>query len=256
MPNLLEQKAKIRANQIREKLGFFKEPVTNIFELIESLNILLTKKPLNNSSISAYFLHYKNNYLFFINSAHTLGRQHFSAAHEIYHYYFDKELNGTICDTFKFKNQRNESETLADYFAVHFLMPEDGIYKFFNIVGDQVININKIIKAQNYFKVSFKAMLVRLKVLELIDEDQYNEFSNIHLNSTFAKLGYSRELILPTNDIYIPQNYLEILNDNYEQNKITENAYKEYLADVGLSIKDILVKEEVEGIVEESSFDY
>ncbi len=41
-------------------------------------------------------------------------------------------------------------------------MPEDGIYKFFNLVGED-IDINKIIKAQNYFKVSFKAMLVRLK---------------------------------------------------------------------------------------------
>lgn len=256
MPNLLEKKAKMRANEIRERLGFFKEPVPNIFDLIESLNILLTKKPLNNSAISAYFMHYKKIYLFFINSSHTLVRQHFSAAHELYHYYFDKELNGTICDTFKFKKQRNESETLADYFAVHFLMPEDGIYKFFNIVGDIEININKIIKAQNYFKVSFKAMLVRLKVLGLIDENQYDEFSKIHLNSTFAKLGYSRELILPSYDNYIPQRYLEILNDNYEKNNITENAYNEYLADAGLSKGDLLVKEEVEEFVEESSFDY
>lgn len=256
MPNLLEQKAKIRANEIREKLGFYKEPVTNIFNLIESLDILLTKKSLDNSDISAYFLHYKDDYLFFINSSHTLGRQHFSAAHELYHYYFDKELNGTICDTFKFKNQRNESETLADYFAVHFLMPEDGIFKFFNIVGDQEITVNKIIKAQNYFKVSFKAMLVRLKVLGLIDEKQYDGLSNIHLTSTFVKLGYSRELIKPTNDTYIPQNYLEVLSDNYEEEKITKNAYKEYLADAGLSIKDLETEEEVEDIVEESSFDY
>ncbi len=255
MTNTLETKAKIRASEIRDKLGYSKEPVTNIFSLIESLEILLTKKPIYNSKISAYFLHYKNEYLFFINSSNTLGRQHFSAAHELYHYYYDKNLNGTICDTFKFKNQRNESEALADYFAVHFLMPEDGIYKFFNLVGED-IDINKIIKAQNYFKVSFKAILVRLKVLGLISKSEYDEYSTVHLNSTFTRLGYSRELIRPTEETYIPQSYLEILYENYDKNQITERAYKEYLSDVGLSIEDLITEEEVEDIAEETSFDY
>ncbi|MCF8002220.1 MAG: hypothetical protein K9K76_10245 [Halanaerobiales bacterium] len=84
---------------------------------------------------------------------------------------------------------------------------------------------------------------------------KYCDFSDIHLNSTFAKLGYSRELIRPTNETYIPQSYIEVLNDNYAEGKISETAYKEYLTDAGLSIEDLKIEEEANDIVEESSFD-
>lgn len=257
MPNNLEIEAKTKAAKIRSKLGFAQEPISDIFNLVESLGILLTAKPLEESNISAFFMHYKENYLFFVNSAHSLGRQHFSIAHELYHYYFDENLTGNICNTFKFKNQRNRSEKLADYFAVHFLMPTDGVLKYFDMIGSENINIQKVIKAQNYFKVSFKAMLLRLRVLGLISNEEYKSMDETHLHSTFAKFGYTTDLIEPTNKTYIPQNYIEVLTENFEESKISSKAYNEYLSDVGLIRKDLeKSEEETEYVIEEASFDY
>lgn len=257
MPNSLEIEAKTKAAKIRSKLGFAQEPISDIFSLVESLGILLTTKPLEDSNISAFFMHYKENYLFLVNSAHSLGRQHFSTAHELYHYYFDENLTGNICNTFKFKNQRNKSEKLADYFAVHFLMPTDGILKYFDMIGSEAISIKKVIKAQNYFKVSFKAMLVRLRVLGLISNEEYNSMDETHLRSTFAKFGYPTDLIEPTNKTYVPQNYIEVLTENFEESKITLKAYDEYLGDVGIDRKDLeKSEEETDNVIEEASFDY
>ncbi|MFW6026360.1 MAG: ImmA/IrrE family metallo-endopeptidase [Candidatus Woesearchaeota archaeon] len=257
MTNSLKIEAKTKAAKIRDLLGYSQEPISDIFNLIESLGILLIKKPLNDSEISAFFMHYKKNYLFLINSSHTLGRQHFSAAHELYHYYYDKELTGNVCSAFKFKNQINKREKLADYFAVHFLMPENGVLKYFDMIGKDVINIKDVIKAQNYFKVSYKAMLVRLKVLELIDNEQYQSMNDVYLKSQFAKFGFNKDLIRSTNETYLPQKYIEVLTDNFENNKITLNAYIEYLNDIGLSKEDIdFSQEEADDVIEETSFDY
>jgi Zn-dependent peptidase ImmA (M78 family) len=136
-------------------------------------------------------------------------------------------------------------------------MPEDGVLKYINRIDDGEINVKKIIKAQHYFKVSFKAMLVRLNVLGLINENQYENFASTHLSTTLPKFGYSKKLIKPTNDTYIPQNYIEILTENFEEGNVTFNAYKEYLNDVGKSPEEFTEEKEVEeNYVDETSFDY
>ncbi len=147
MANDLKIEAKTRASNIRNDLGFGQEPISDIFNLVEALDILLTKKPMPHSKTSAFFLNYKNNFLFFINSAQTLGKQYFSTAHELYHYFYDRNINGSVCNTFKFKNQNQRREKLADYFAVHFLMPESGVLNFMDRLDGEGVNVKKVIKA-------------------------------------------------------------------------------------------------------------
>lgn len=252
----IEREAKTRASEIRSELGFNDEPVSDIFNLIESLDILLVSKPLDRDSFSAFFLNYKDSFLIFINSSQSLGRQHFSAAHELYHYYYDREMTGAICNTFKFKMQNKESEKLADYFAVNFLMPEESILKFMKRIGSKDITLSKVIKAQLYFKVSFSAMLVRLRVLGLLDNTEYENFKASRLSYVFPKLGYSTDIIKPTNNIHIPQKYIELLNENYENGFISKESYKHYLEEVGKNPIEYEDIEEAEEYVEEPSFDY
>jgi Zn-dependent peptidase ImmA (M78 family) len=165
-------------------------------------------------------------------------------------------LNGNVCNTFKFKNQSKNNEKLADYFAVHFLMPENGVLKYIERIGRDNINVKKVIKTQQYFKVSFKAMLVRFKVLGLISNNQYKNMEETHLSTILPKLGYSTDLIKPTYDTYVPQNYIELITMNHDENKISYRSYKEYLSDVGMTIEDLEKEKEFDNIVEETSFDY
>ena len=253
--NDIKQEARSKAEEIREQYDLGNEPISDIFNFIESLNILLAQKPLDrDEGISAFYIGHNETCLFFINSSQSLGRQYFSAAHEIYHYFYDDNTS-RVCNPFKFKKQTSVTEKSADYFAVHFLMPEEGVRKYLERLSEENVNIKNVIKAQKHFKVSYKAMLVRLKVLDYISSRQYENMMDTHLRSTFAKLGYDPTLIKPTNETKIPQKYMELLHENYEENQITPTAYKKYLHDVGLT-PNALEKEEVIESVEESSFDY
>ena len=78
----LELRARSRARDIRNELGLGDSPIKDIFGLIESLDILLFKKPFDSKSLSALFLKNSENYIIVINSNKTLGHQIYSAAHE------------------------------------------------------------------------------------------------------------------------------------------------------------------------------
>ena len=84
------------------------------------------KRPLHENSLSAFFMRDKKNYLVVVNSAKTLGHQIFSAAHELSHYYFEREILGGVCSVSRF-NSQNSLEKSADLFDVHFLMPDEGV---------------------------------------------------------------------------------------------------------------------------------
>jgi Zn-dependent peptidase ImmA (M78 family) len=87
-----DRTAQTRANYIRNSLGLGQSPIADIFSLVEELGIILFKKPLKSEGVSAVFFKNSQNYMILINSSKTLGHQIFSAAHELSHYFFDKEL--------------------------------------------------------------------------------------------------------------------------------------------------------------------
>ncbi|MCF8001963.1 MAG: ImmA/IrrE family metallo-endopeptidase [Halanaerobiales bacterium] len=253
--NNLKLEAQSKANKIRNRLGFGNEPIQDLFNLVEILELLLVKKPLDRESLSALYLNHKDNRLVLINTSKSLGHQYFSFAHELYHYFYDTNINSQICNTFKFKKQKAKNEILADYFAVHFLMPHNSVINFFDNI-DKEIGLREVIKAMHYFKVSYQAMLIRMKVLGIIDDKKYRELKDEHLSSVLPKLGYELDLIRPTKITEIPKKYTEYLTENYEADKISFSTLKIYLEEVGKSLKDIDYDEEAEDVVEETSFDY
>lgn len=255
----IELEAKHRAEEVRRKLGYGTEPILDIFTLIEGEGILLAKAPINRESLSAFFLRKKSEFIIFINSSKTLGHQYFSAAHELYHYMYDKDMVGQVCNVARFNKHKSENERMADYFAVHFLMPETSVIRYINKnVRNKDVEINDVIKLQQYFKVSYLSMLIRLKELELIDSKQFECFKEVRIISKSKSLGYNPKLLLPTDDRYISPDYIQLAMSLYEKGDITYNKLKECLLEAGLNVDELLgfKNEEVEDIVDEASFDY
>jgi Zn-dependent peptidase ImmA (M78 family) len=225
---------KSRAIQIRNRLGLGLAPISDIFSLVEEHNIVLFKRPIENDNISAIYMKDKENCLILINSNKTMGHQIFSAAHELSHFYFDKNILGSICSV-ENNSTNSEMEKNADLFAAEFLMPEEGVAlaaeKRKNKKGK--LDIIDIVSLQQYFKVSWIAILWKLKSLGYIDDVEL--YREIGITNLTKKLEYDVSLVTKTKDVYCSRKYLELVLKCYNNDEISSKRAMEYLADIGFN---------------------
>jgi len=238
--------AKVRANQIRNQYALGLGPVADVFSFLEDVGIFVWKEPLVTVGVSALFMKDKKNHLVLINSNRTLGHQIFSAAHELYHYFFNSELLGGVCTIFE---RKNDIEIMADTFAANFLMPEEGILNYVTKRrgNKKKLEINDLIYIQQFFKVSWAALLRRLLELNHIDNREYDYYRTVPIISETRKLGYPTNLLEKTCDRRVSRTYIEYVVKGYENDEISLKKAEEYLADVGIGIQDIFSRDELFG---------
>lgn len=234
----MEHHAKKRANDIRNLLGLGQRPIADIFSLLEDIGIVFFKKPLHNDSLSALFMQDSRNYLVIINSNKTLGHQIFSAAHELSHFYFDKDLLGGICNVNNI-GQKNTIEKSADLFASHFLMPDNGVISIAENRKDRhgKLNLYDIVFLQQYFRVSWIAMLRKIKSLNYIDS--VDDYKKVGITRLTKLLNYDTDLISKTQDNFISKKYLNIALKCYDNDEISKSKLEEYLSDIGIDLSAI-----------------
>ena len=243
----IENKARMLANQARLSFGFNVFEPVDISKVFQIIGITLIKKPLK-GDISGIFLKTGRAKVILINSSKTLGHQNFTAAHELYHSEYDDGLEGKMCKAGKF-NIKNIAEVLADFFATHFLMPEEGIRFMLakKMRNRQEIHMPDIIFLEQFYSISHTAMLNRLIDLKIINKDKKGAFLNGF--TTWAKiLGYDDSLYLPTYDSKILSEYAELAKLALDRDLITYSRYEELLADADLL--DLSYLEEVADYVD------
>ncbi|MBP3039412.1 ImmA/IrrE family metallo-endopeptidase [Bacillaceae bacterium Marseille-Q3522] len=230
---VIYNKTRILATEARQKYGIgLLEPIS-MDRLYKMSKISCIKKPLE-SDVSGIFLQYKNTKVVVINTRKTTGHQNFTLAHEFYHSEYDENLESRVCKAGHF-DAKNESELLADLFAVQFLMPEEAI-KFH--LGKRREDISKadladVIYLEQLFSVSHYAMLVRLQQLKIIDEKSKEKFfPGIRVNA--RKHGYDDSLYVPSNENVILSDYVEKAQKALGKNLITYSRYEELLLDADL----------------------
>ncbi|MEQ6391318.1 ImmA/IrrE family metallo-endopeptidase [Bacillaceae bacterium S4-13-58] len=233
MYNVLYNKARKFATEARHKHGISHLEPLNMEKVYKVSNISCIKKPLE-SDISGIFMRYNNTKVVVINTSKTLGHQNFTSAHELYHSEFDENLEARVCKVGIF-DSKNESEMMADLFATHFLMPEEGIKFHLSRRIDDFNNIDlaDVIYLEQLYGVSHSAMLVRLQQLQIIDEKINEKFlPKIRLNA--RKYGYDDSLYIPTNDDVILSSYVEQAQKALDNDLITFSRYEELLRDADL----------------------
>jgi Zn-dependent peptidase ImmA (M78 family) len=209
-----------------QRIKWAKKGICDVFEILENESLLI-RYPLKTRDISAFTTFLDNEMVVFLNSSFTLGHEIFSGAHEFGHLVFDKEKlmrEHLLKETEKMKKK-------ADQFAVEFLLPEIGIKEQFEKrinVTPKEIKYKHIIKMQNTFKVSYKAMLIRLIDIGLCDKELYDnlkQYCTLEMKDKLQEYtkneGYECNLIKPSNKKYISIEYEEIMRQNYESGKIS-----------------------------------
>ena len=149
----------------------------NTKDLLKKMNIIVVFRDFG-SDFSGMTINIDDTLFMLINSSHTIGRQNFTIAHEIYHIYCNDYNKEVVCNNVK--NERNKSEENADNFASYLLLPEDGLL---NLISEKELSKNKItlktiLEIENYYQVSRSALLKRLLNMKLIDKEYSQVFYN------------------------------------------------------------------------------
>lgn len=160
----------------------------------------------------------------FINSKHSKGRQTFTAAHEIFHLFYEKP-NFTICAV----NSSAEVEKCANQFASFLLLPISALYNYKKEKGIENWDLNSIIDCEQYFQISHEALLYRLKFQEEITNEEFNSFKP-KIKSHAIRRGYDLSLYEPyTDKEYTMGNYMRLVEMAFEKDLISNGKREEYL---------------------------
>lgn len=231
---MIEMKAKAYAIDTRLKLGLQSTDYIDVYKAVATLKIGCIKRVLESKISGATIKAGDNLCMILVNSSKTLGHQNFTVAHEIYHCLYDDGIQNRACVVELFA-KKPQAEQIAELYAVHLLMPEDGILNQLKLRNkiDIGLGVSDVVHLEQYFSVSRLAMCWRLLKMGLITKEESKLFSQ-NVIMAAKKLGKNTELYEPTNDNIILSDYVEKADEALEKGLITPARYEEILFDVRL----------------------
>lgn len=178
--------------------------------------------------------------LMMVNSNHSLGKQHFTICHELYHLYVQENFTSMTCNTGQF-DKKSGVEYDADRFASYLLLPEQGVMNL--IPNEELGKKNKItiptlLKIEQYYSCSRTALWTRLVEMELISRDTYDHYCSYIKRSAIAH-GYTTSLYEKGNENLALGNYGSLARKLLEEGKISESHYLSLLRDWGVPSKQL-----------------
>ncbi len=225
------------AIEYREKCGYKDINPIRIKSLLQQLNVLTVFKSMENT-FSGMSLKVDQNRFMLINSAHSIGRQHFTIFHELHHLYIEKDFEQSFCEEIT-ENRNKTSENEADLFAANLLLPRDGLLKL--IPPEQLkrdnIQLSTILAIEQYYSCSHKAMLVRLLDLNLISKQLKDKY-DIDILAEAKKYGYDTTLYKPGNNNLVIGDYGVKARELFDNEIISRAHYLELMRDLGITFGD------------------
>lgn len=231
--NLLIEK---KVTSFREQNGLNSNGAIHLKSLLIKLNVITIFKPLRNN-FSGMAIKTDNFNFVLLNSNQTIGKQHFTLAHELFHLFAQENFSTMICNVGLF-NSKNKIEYQADQFAALLLMPEEGIL---SLIPDEEfkkdnLKISTIVKIEQFFSVSRTALLIRLKELNLLSNEML-EYYKKDVTKSAIQLGYPPDLYMSGNEGLIIGDYGERAKRLFDSEKISESNYISLMGDLGVDIE-------------------
>jgi Zn-dependent peptidase ImmA (M78 family) len=222
------------ASDFRTKYGYSNTNPIRVKSLLLELKVLTVFRVMEDS-FSGMSLKIDNDRFVIINSAHSLGRQHFTIFHELYHLYIQKDFEHTVCGSIADKKEENN----ANVFAADLMLPRDGLFKL--IPDDELtkdkISVSTLLKLEQYYSCSHSAMLRRLFALQLISKNMQEKLKTILIKIVAQEYGYGTELYEPGNKDVIIGDYGVKAKEFFDKEIISESHYLSLMLDLGIDFK-------------------
>ena len=218
------------ANKIREKFGYSnKEPVDIQGIILSQKDYTMIRVPLS-QNISGMCALDNGSKVIAINTDMSLGRQRFTAAHEIYHIEVEKCANGKICRK-ELYEEKSESETEADKFASYFLMPYDGLEWYISDRNITEWTEENVLALSQYYNISFFATIVRLMLDGRISKHQKEVLAKKDIAEIATNMGVGLELYSksPEEQSYrVYGEYNRRLENMHRKHSLTDGLYMQF----------------------------
>jgi Zn-dependent peptidase ImmA (M78 family) len=228
----------VRANKFRDKLGISNADPIDLYKVVAELNILTIFRELT-EDFSGMALKAGESRFILVNTNQTKARQHFTIGHELYHLCEQPDFSFQLCRVGRF-DKKDREEYNADMFSSSLLMPKAGILNTIpeeELARGGSISLPTIVKLEQHFGVSRRALLVRLSRLDLIKYAEYEQYL-VNVKQSAYRLGYSTSLYDPENDYTIIGDYGTLCKKLFEEEKISESHYYSLMQDIGVNIDE------------------
>lgn len=240
MDELLREKDAIR---FRSDWGINTKEAIRFKSLLQKLNVITVFKPLS-TEFSGMAIktedQFHTNRFILINSTQSIGKQHFTICHELYHLFVQRDFTSMVCKTGLFDKKTDKEEYNADIFASHLLLPTEGLIELIptDELESKVISLKTVVYLEQFFSCSRRALLYRLKKLKLISENNYNLFCTNVIKSA-AEYGYDTSLYKKGNENLVIGDYGSIAKDLYDKDSISQSHYFSLLNDLGVDVNEL-----------------
>lgn len=239
------EEGRIRAHETRDSLGLGTDPIPDIFSLIEKQGVFLIRYPVENPDLHAFYGLLGDDPIVYINAAEPLGRQVFSAAHELCHLIYDnKALQGSRCNPGQ--EQDDKAEVVADAFAGEFLIPRDRVVmEYLRRFGWRKPAEREVIVLMQEFRVSYSAMVYAMFQAGIVRSGaQLHALMQLgsvagrdDLRTAILRQGYVATLIEPTQATCSPGQIEDVIL-NFQEERITWSKIESLLGPWGKQPED------------------
>lgn len=225
------------AKKLRDRFGIGEHATVDLESiLVTNDDITYITFPMPDN-MSAICIKDNSNKVIAINSEHTVGRQRFSLAHELYHLYMQDDFTFSVCTN---DQKKPKEEVNADTFASYFLLPHNALYWFAENELDlnlfdvkNTISLEDIIKIEQFYKISHLALLIRLGADKIITNEQKEEYKKISISSEARALGYDDTLYQkPYKQNNCNGKYIKLAEYMLRKDIIDKQDYNSYMMDV------------------------
>ncbi|RCR66406.1 ImmA/IrrE family metallo-endopeptidase [Larkinella punicea] len=230
-----------RASEFRQAHGLNDREPIRLKSLLQKLNVQTLFKPLSDQFCGMAIKSGQHRFML-VNTNQSLGRQHFTICHELYHLFIQADFTFQVCIPGQF-DYKNPEEYKADWFAAYLLIPRDGVLSQINNLDEldqNQIKLSTILTIEQYFSCSRQALLRRLEDMELIDR-AYGESLKQDVKRSATLFGFTTELYESGNEGQHIGDYGTKAKQLFDSEKISESHYYALLKDLGVDINALQV---------------
>jgi Zn-dependent peptidase ImmA (M78 family) len=234
----LKDRLELNSNAIYLRRKIFNEDIfspVDIFALMNDTdNLTLVFYPMSDR-LSGMCIKEGPNKIIAINSKQSYGRQRFTAAHELYHLFFEDNVKSVICEK-GVGSFKSDSEKEADVFASYLLAPYDALRSYIekNRLGaKREWALEDVIKIEQFFQLSHQATLYRLVYDGYINNEKANLLKN-NIIQKALRLGYDDKLYRPSPEekqYFSTGEYIKKVEELGSKGLISSGKYEELLLD-------------------------
>ena len=217
--------AELLAVRFRNMIHLPQDAPFHVKDVLEQLKIITVFRPLSENSFGFSVKVGRDWRFMMINCNSTLGRQHFTIAHELYHLFYDDNPVPHICSA----EGKSPEEQSADMFATSLLLPASGLLAMLpeDYPSTKKLDALTLVKMEQKFKVSHQALVFRLKRLGIITEADIQAYLQIPFRDMASRHGLDTSIYDKGNEGLIIGDYLSMAADLFESGRISEGHYNE-----------------------------